>query len=167
MMRHRPDWAHTVPGNTYGQDMRAATRGEASSAKYLFSRASPASRRPHLGLQHIPWSPWLATGGIFGGATGARPLGTRLQVEPSQFRLLRREAAFSVRLPISLNKLLMEIVNSPTLDTFKGVVDLAWISLFPSLDPKLPQFLFCMVWGALQCRCTWPIHLIWFDTSPL
>ncbi len=35
------------------------------------------------------------------------------------FRLLRRNAAFSVRLPISWNKLPMEIVNSPTLDTLK------------------------------------------------
>ncbi len=45
----------------------------------------------------------------------------------------RRKAAFSMRLPISWNKLPMEIVNSSTLDTFKRVLDLAWIFLFPSL----------------------------------
>ncbi len=49
------------------------------------------------------------------------------------FRLLRRKAAFSVRLPTSWNKLPMEIVNSPTLDTFKRLLDYAWFSLFPSL----------------------------------
>ncbi len=35
------------------------------------------------------------------------------------FRLLRRKAAFSMRLPISWNKLPIEKVNSPTLDTIK------------------------------------------------
>ncbi len=49
------------------------------------------------------------------------------------FRLLRRKAAISVRLPISWNKLPMEIVNSPTLDTIKRLLDSAWFSLFPSL----------------------------------
>ncbi len=49
------------------------------------------------------------------------------------FRLLRRKAAFSVRLPISWNKLPMEIINSPTLDTFKRLLDSAWFTLFPSL----------------------------------
>ncbi len=69
------------------------------------------------------------------------------------FRLLRRKAAFSVRLPISWNKLPKEIVNSPTLDTFKRLLDSAWFSLFPSLTPMLLQFLLYMVWGAQQCRC--------------
>ncbi len=35
------------------------------------------------------------------------------------FRVLWRKAAFSMRLPISCKKIPMEIVNSPTLDTFK------------------------------------------------
>ncbi len=35
------------------------------------------------------------------------------------FRLLRRRAAFSVRLSITWNKLPIEIVNFPTNDTFK------------------------------------------------
>ncbi len=43
------------------------------------------------------------------------------------------KAAFSVRLPISWNKLPMEMVNAPTLNTFKRLLDLAWFSLFPSL----------------------------------
>ncbi len=49
------------------------------------------------------------------------------------FRLLQRKAAFSVRLPISWNKLPMEMVNAPTLYTFKRLLHLAWFSLFPSL----------------------------------
>ncbi len=49
------------------------------------------------------------------------------------FLLLQRKAAFSVRLPSSWNKLPMEIVNSPTLDTFKRLMDLARFSLFPTL----------------------------------
>ncbi len=63
------------------------------------------------------------------------------------FRLLRRKAAFSVRLPISWNKLPMEIVNSPTLDTFKRLLDAAWFLPvpFPSLTPMLLQLLFYMV----------------------
>ncbi len=62
------------------------------------------------------------------------------------FRLLWRKAVFSVRLPISWNKLPMENVNSPTLDTFKRLQDLAWLSLFPSL-PCLPCFFnFCLTW---------------------
>ncbi len=61
------------------------------------------------------------------------------------FRLLRRQAAFSVRLPISWNRLPMEIVNAPTLNTFKRLLELAWISLFPSLTSMLLQLLFYMV----------------------
>ncbi len=59
--------------------------------------------------------------------------GHNFKLRHRSFRLLRREAAFSVRLPISWNKLPMDIVNSPTLDTFKQLLDLAWFSLFPSL----------------------------------
>ncbi len=61
------------------------------------------------------------------------------------FRLLQRKAAFSVRLSLWWNILLIEIVNSPTLDTFKRLLDLAWISLFLYLTAMLPQFLFYMV----------------------
>ncbi len=49
------------------------------------------------------------------------------------FRLLHRKAAFSVRLPIPWNKFPIDIVNFPTLDTFKRLLDSAWFSLFPSL----------------------------------
>ncbi len=41
------------------------------------------------------------------------------------FILLRRKAAFPVRLPISWNKIPMVMVNSPTLDTFKRLLDVA------------------------------------------
>ncbi len=81
--RHRPDAAHTGPGHTYGQMHEiVAIREQASSTGHLFPRASPASRRPRLGLQHIPRSPWLATGGIFWGASGVRPSRTPLQAAP-------------------------------------------------------------------------------------
>ncbi len=46
------------------------------------------------------------------------------------FRLLRRKAAFSVRLPISWNKFPREIVISQTFDRTPG---LSMVSLFPSL----------------------------------
>ncbi len=48
------------------------------------------------------------------------------------FRLLRRKADFSVRLPISRNKLPMKMVNAPTLDAFKRQLDLAGSLPFPS-----------------------------------
>ncbi len=92
--RHRPDGAHTAPGHTYGQrHERVTIRGRASSTEFLFSRASPASRSPHLGLQRIPRSPWLATGGSFWGASGARPSTTRLQAALPQFSLTTEESS--------------------------------------------------------------------------
>ncbi len=45
--------------------------------------------------------------------------GLDFKLRHRSFRLVRRKAAFSLRLPISSNKLPMESVNSPTLDTFK------------------------------------------------
>ncbi len=89
MKKHRPDGAHTGPGHTYGQRHE---KGPASSTEYLFSRAPPASLRPHFGLQHIPRSPWLATGGIFWGASGARPSRTWLLFAPPQFSLTPNES---------------------------------------------------------------------------
>ncbi len=41
------------------------------------------------------------------------------------FRLLWRKAAFYVRFPISWNKFPMEMVNAPTFDTFKRLLDFA------------------------------------------
>ncbi len=87
--RHRTDGAHTAPGHTCGRKYGiAAIMRQPSSTEYLFSRASPASRRPHLGLQHIPRSPRLATGGIF-----EAPSRTRLQVAPPQFSLTPEEGS--------------------------------------------------------------------------
>ncbi len=60
-------------------------------------------------------------------------LGHDFKLRHRSFRLLRRKAAFSVRLSISWNKLPMEMVNAPTLNTFKRLLDLALFSLFPSL----------------------------------
>ncbi len=69
----------------------------------------------------------------FEAPTGRDLRGHDFKLRHRSFRLLRRKAAFSVRLPISWNKLPMVIVNSPTLDTFKRLLDSAWFSLFPSL----------------------------------
>ncbi len=80
----------------------------------------------------------------------------------SSFRLLRRKAAFSVKLPISWNKLPMEMVDSPTLETFKRLLGVARSSLFPSL-PWLPRSFklhLIWLWGAQKCRCNWPIDWI-------
>ncbi len=59
--------------------------------------------------------------------------GHNFKLRQRSFRLLRRKAAFSVRIPISSIKLPMDIVNSPRLDTFMRLLDSAWFSLFPSL----------------------------------
>ncbi len=74
--------------------------------------------------------------------------GHEFKLRHRSFRLLRRKAAFSVRLPISWNKLPMEMVNAPTLNTFKRLLDLAWFSLFPSL-PWLP--------------CSFNSYFTWFE----
>ncbi len=67
-------------------------------------------------------------------APAARDLrGHDFKLRHRSFRLLRRKAAFSVRLPISWNKLSMKMVNAPTLNTFKRLLDLAWFSLFPAI----------------------------------
>ncbi len=56
--KQQPDGAHTARDHSYAQrHAKVAIRGPASSTKYLFSRASPASLRPNFGLQHIPPSP--------------------------------------------------------------------------------------------------------------
>ncbi len=47
------------------------------------------------------------------------------------FRLMRRKAAFSVRLPGLWNNLPSHIVNAPSLGAFKRSLDVAWPSLFP------------------------------------
>ncbi len=70
------------------------------------------------------------------------------------FHLLRRKAAFPVRLATSWNKLPMEIVNSATLDTFKRLLDSAWFSL-PFLDSHTPLIL---ILHGLRCL-TMPLYL--------
>ncbi len=59
--------------------------------------------------------------------------GHNFKLRNRSVRLLRRKAAFSVRLPISWNTLPMEKVNPPTLDAFKRLPNLACFSLFPCL----------------------------------
>ncbi len=49
--------------------------------------------------------------------------GHDFKLRHSSFRLPRRKAAFSVRLPNSWNKLPMNMVNATTLDTFKDSSD--------------------------------------------
>ncbi len=86
--------------------------------------------------------------------------GHDVKLRHRSFRLLRRKAAFSVWLPISRNKLTMEIVNCLTPDIFKRLMDLAWISLSPSL-----LWLPC----SLSFYFTWfeaPIDLNWIYLNP-
>ncbi len=47
------------------------------------------------------------------------------------FRLLRRQAAYSVGLPGPWNSLPEHIVNAPSLGTFKRLLGVVWPSLFP------------------------------------
>ncbi len=150
-------------GQRYGQGYeRAASRGQASSTEYLFCRASPASRRPHLGLQHIQRSPWLATGRIFEVPSERDLRRHDFKLRHRTFRLLRRKAAFSVRLPISWNKLPMEMINVPTLDTFKLLLDLAWPSLFPCLPCCVIKF--CFTWFEAPNSAVVLDQYNWFDT---
>ncbi len=81
------------------------------------------------------------------------------------FRLLWRKAAFSVRLPISWNKLSMEIVNSPTLDTLKWLLDLAWFSLFHSLPWLLCSLNFYFTWFEVPTSAVVFDQPIWFDLN--
>ncbi len=64
--------------------------------------------------------------------------GLDFKLRHRSFHLLRRKAVFSVKLPISWNKLAIEIVDAPTLDDFKRPLDSACSFLFPSL-PWLPR----------------------------
>ncbi len=45
------------------------------------------------------------------------------QLRHLRFRLARRKAAFSVRLPKHWNKLPLEVVTSPSVEAFKGLLD--------------------------------------------
>ncbi len=85
------------------------------------------------------------------------------ELRHNNFRLLQRKAAFSVRLFILWNKVPMEIVNSHMLDTFKWLLDLAWISLFPS-HPWLPCSLnFYFTWFEALTSAVVFDEKIWFD----
>ncbi len=116
-------------------------------AAFLWSKRK-VQWKPHLGLQHIPRPPWLVTGGIFETPAERDVRGHGFKLRHRSFRLLRRKAVSSVRLPVSWNKLLMKIVNSFTLNTFKRLLDLVWFSLFPSL-PWLP--------------CSFNVYHAWFE----
>ncbi len=53
------------------------------------------------------------------------------KIRHRSFRLLRRKAAYSVRLPGPWNSLPSHIFNAPSLGAFKRSLDVAWPSLFP------------------------------------
>ncbi len=58
MARHRLNGARAASGHPYGPGHKIfALRGSASSPEYLFYRASPAWRTPHLCLPHNLRSP--------------------------------------------------------------------------------------------------------------
>ncbi len=79
------------------------------------------------------------------------------------FRLLRRKGAFSVRIAISWNKLLIEIVNSPTLNTFKRVLDLSYMSRFPTLLWLPCSLNFYFTWLGAPTSVVVLHQYIWFD----
>ncbi len=66
------------------------------------------------------------------------------------FRWLRRKTAFSLRLSIWWEKIPLEMVNAPSLDTFKRLLDLALPFMFPSL---------------LWLSCSFNLHFTWFEMS--
>ncbi len=57
--------------------------------------------------------------------------GHDFKIRHRSFRLLRRKAAYSIRLPGPWNSLPEHIVNASSLGTFKRSLDVAWPSLFP------------------------------------
>ncbi len=67
--------------------------------------------------------------------------GHDFKIRHRSFRLLRRKAAYCVRLPGPWNSLPEHIVNAPSLGTFKRSLDVAW----PSLFPDRPQFPYLMI----------------------
>ncbi len=122
------------PGHTYGQrHERVAYEGRLRRLD-IFSTKRCRLRRDLI-LAYIIFHGRLdLPQAEFFEAPSERDLrGHDLKLCHRSFRLLRRKAAFYVRLPISWNKLPMETVNSPTLDTFKRLLDSAWFSLFPPL----------------------------------
>ncbi len=50
-----------------------------------------------------------------------------------RFRLAKRKAAFSVRLPKHRNTLTLEVVSAPSVEAFKRLLDCNWASIFPQL----------------------------------
>ncbi len=129
--RHRPEGAHTAPGHLYSQGHQGLN---------LFRRLNILSLERHqlrgdlISAHNISHGRLDLRRAEFFEAPSERDLrGHDFKLCQRSFRLLRRKAAFSVKLPISWNKLPMEIVNSPTLDTFKQLLVLAWSSLFSSL----------------------------------
>ncbi len=57
--------------------------------------------------------------------------GHDFKIRYRSLRLLRRKAAYSVRLPGPWNSLPSHIVNAPSLGAFKRSLDVAWPSPFP------------------------------------
>ncbi len=55
------------------------------------------------------------------------------QLRHRRFRLARRKAAFSVRLPKHWNKLPLEVITEPSFEAFKRLLDSNWASIFPQL----------------------------------
>ncbi len=53
------------------------------------------------------------------------------QLRHRRFRLARRKAAFSVRLPKHWNKLPLEVVTAPSVEAFKRLLDSNGASIFP------------------------------------
>ncbi len=69
---------------------------------------------------------------FFEAPAGRNLRGHDFKIRHRSFRLLRRKAAYSVRLSAPWNSLPEHIVNAPSLGTFKRSLDVAWPSLFPN-----------------------------------
>ncbi len=97
----------------------------------FFSRAAPFSWR-HILVYTIFHERLDFPQAEFFEALAARNLqGHDFKIIHSGFRLLRRKAIYSVRLPEPRNSLPEHIVNAPSPGTFMRLLDVAWPSLFP------------------------------------
>ncbi len=154
----------TAPGHTYGKmHERAAIRGRRGFVDWIVFLSSVAGfAETASGLKTYSMVT-LARAESFEAPSERDFRGHDFKLRHRSFPLHRRKAASSVRLRISWNKLPIEIVNSPMLDTFKRLLDLAWFSMLPSL-PWLPcSLIFYLTWFEAPTSAIVFDQEIWFD----
>ncbi len=150
---------------TVAQIVRRKLSGACCAGRFEMSMLSRMIRKSYsTGLWIWLW--WLVTlarAESFEAPSELDFRGLDVRLRHRSFPLHRRKAASSVRLPISWNKLPEEIFNAPMLDTFKRLLDLAWISMLPPLPWLLCSLNFYLTWFEAPNSATVFDQEIWFD----